>query len=59
VTDTLRALLFANFTDIAIAEAAHILATRNRTSPGTRGSFTRQDAASVYINEQIAAHCRP
>jgi RHS repeat-associated protein len=51
--------LFENFTDIAVAEAAHILATRNRTSPGTRGSFSTQDAASVYINEQIAAHCRP
>jgi RHS repeat-associated protein len=51
--------LFANFTDVAIAEAAHILATRNRTSPGTRGSFSSQDAASLYINEQIAAHCRP
>ena len=51
--------LFANFTDVAIAEAAHILATRNKTSPGTRGNFSSQDAASVYINEQIAAHCRP
>jgi len=51
--------LFTNFTDFAIAGAAHMLATRNRTSPGTRGNFSSQDAASVYINEQIAAHCRP
>jgi len=50
--------LFANFTDFSVADAAHMLATRNRTSPGTRGNFSSQDAASVYINEQIAAHCK-
>ena len=32
--------LFNNFTDFAIADAAHMLATRNRTSPGRRGNFT-------------------
>lgn len=51
--------LFQNFTDFAIAEAAHILATRNRTSPGTPGSFNSRNTASVYINDRIAAHCRP
>ena len=51
--------LFKNFTDFAIADAAHMLATRTRTSPGTRGNFASQAAASEYINEQIAAHCRP
>jgi hypothetical protein len=51
--------LYNNFTDFAIADAAHMLATRNRTSPGTRGSFANRSEASAYINEQIAAHCRP
>jgi hypothetical protein len=51
--------LFANFTDFSVADAAHMLATRNRTSPGTRGNFSSRDAASVYINEQIANHCQP
>lgn len=51
--------LYNNFTDFAIADAAHMLATRNRTSPGTRANFTNRSEASAYINEQIAAHCRP
>jgi hypothetical protein len=51
--------LFANFTDYAIADAAHILATRNETSAGELGNFRSQDEASIYINQQIAEHCRP
>jgi hypothetical protein len=51
--------LFSGFTDLAIADAAHMLATRNENSAGTRGNFRTQDAASIYINQQIAAHCRP
>ena len=46
--------LLNNFTDLAIAEAAHMLATRTATSPGTRGNFSGQDAQSIYINDQIA-----
>ncbi|HEY0729433.1 MAG TPA: hypothetical protein VGD38_15240, partial [Pyrinomonadaceae bacterium] len=51
--------LFANFTDFAIADAAHMMATRNRNNRGTPGNFNSRDAASNYINERIGTHCRP
>lgn len=51
--------LFANFSDFAIAGAAHIMATRGINDPGNKGNFENQSAASQYINEQIRAHCRP
>jgi YD repeat-containing protein len=51
--------LFTNFSDFVIADAAHIIATRNRTSAGTPGNFRTRTAASQYINERIAHHCRP
>ncbi|HET8669931.1 MAG TPA: hypothetical protein VFM05_04700, partial [Candidatus Saccharimonadales bacterium] len=51
--------LFANFTDFAIADAAHMLASRSTSRAGTRGNFRTQEAASLYINQQIAGHCRP
>ncbi|HEX5704122.1 MAG TPA: hypothetical protein VFX97_13045 [Pyrinomonadaceae bacterium] len=50
--------LIPNFSDFAIAGAAHIMATRGRDNPGNAGNFTDRSAASQYINEQIAAHCR-
>lgn len=50
--------LIPNFSDFAVAGAAHIMATRGTNNPGNTGSFRNQTAASEYINEQIAAHCR-
>ena len=50
--------LIPNFTDFTLAGAAHMLATRNRTSAGTTGNFRNQSAASQYLNEQIGRHCR-
>ena len=51
--------LIPNFSDFVIAGAAHMMATRGTNNPGNIGSFRDQTAASIYINEQIAAHCRP
>jgi hypothetical protein len=50
--------LIPNFTDLPLLAAAHIMATRGTNNPGNTGSFRNQTAASEYINEQIAAHCR-
>jgi hypothetical protein len=49
--------LIPYFTDVALAGAAHMLATRNRNSPGTAGNFADTSAASQYLNQQIALHC--
>jgi hypothetical protein len=52
--------LIPNFSDFAIAGAAHIMATRgSNPNQGNPGSFADQSAASQYINEQIKAHCQP
>jgi len=51
--------LIPNFSDFVVAGAAHIMATRGTNNPGNVGSFRNQTAASEYINQQIAAHCRP
>jgi len=50
--------LIANFSDFAVAGAAHIMATRGTNNPGNTGNFRNQTEASEYINQQIAAHCR-
>lgn len=51
--------LLPNFSDVAIAGAAHIISTRTESNAGNAGSFADRTAASQYINEQIAAHCGP
>jgi len=51
--------LIPNFSDFAIAGAAHMMASRGTNNPGNIGHFEDQTAASQYINEQIAAHCQP
>ena len=50
--------LIPNFSDFALAGAASIIATRGRNNPGNTGNFANQSAASQYLNQQIARHCR-
>jgi RHS repeat-associated protein len=50
--------LIPNFSDFALAGAASLMATRGRNNPGNTGNFRNQSAASQYLNQQIARHCR-
>ena len=50
--------LIPNFRDFNLAGAASIIATRGPKNPGNTGNFKDQSAASIYLNEQIAKHCK-
>ncbi len=50
--------LVPNFSDRALAGAAHIIETRGPNNRGNTGNFASQSEASQYLNQQIAAHCQ-